>query len=446
MLNSAAGVTLPSAIAPPIRTIALDPLRRLRGAGEQERDVRERPDRDERDRLGGALRRSCEEVDRVLLAAASPCAGGQVGPVEAALPVHLGRHASVADERAVGAAATGTSARPTSSRTRIAFAVVLASVWLPATVVTPSSSSSGLASASRSAIASSWPGSQSRMIGIGVMPASIASTSSAWAGTVARPGATRRSRRRRTRAASASSRSRPSSSETTRQAQNASPAAVPSTAVTGGGVARATSSPPSSSSAPSRAEREREERPERRRAERVELERVRHDQVAAGEHLVGHGRAGAAFRQNEAHRPRRRETTASMRDLELARAPRRRRRSRRRSGCSLAFAPGTTTIWFSPRAVDDDHRDPGRLVRAPERARGRPRRPRARPARGVRARRPRRSRRSGRRRRAAPPRRPGSRPCRPGRARSRVAVSVSPGRGSRSHERDEVEVDRARRR
>ena len=49
----------------------------------------------------------------------------------------------------------------------------------------------------------------------------------------------------------ASSRSRPSRSETTRQAVNASPAAVPSTASTPGGSARATSSPSSRSTAPS---------------------------------------------------------------------------------------------------------------------------------------------------------------------------------------------------
>src|SRR5215204_1993245 len=51
-------------------------------------------------------------------------------------------------------AATETSVRPENSRMRIAFAVVFSSVWLPATVVTP-----------RSSIASSWPGSQSRIIG-----------------------------------------------------------------------------------------------------------------------------------------------------------------------------------------------------------------------------------------------------------------------------------------
>ena len=48
----------------------------------------------------------------------------------------------------------------------MAFAVTLSSVWFPATVVTATTSSSGLASASRRAIASSWPGSQSMITGV----------------------------------------------------------------------------------------------------------------------------------------------------------------------------------------------------------------------------------------------------------------------------------------
>ena len=61
---------------------------------------------------------------------------------------------------------TGMSVRPASSRTFNALRVVLSSVWFPATVLIARSSSSGLASASRIAIASSWPGSQSMMIGV----------------------------------------------------------------------------------------------------------------------------------------------------------------------------------------------------------------------------------------------------------------------------------------
>jgi len=48
------------------------------------------------------------------------------------------------------------------------FAVVFSSVWFPYVVVMPRSSSSGLARASRIAIASSCPGSQSRIVGIGI--------------------------------------------------------------------------------------------------------------------------------------------------------------------------------------------------------------------------------------------------------------------------------------
>ena len=81
--------------------------------------------------------------------------GGSVGPVEAALAVDVGGDPSSRTSGRSAPAATGTSARPTSSSTRSAFAVVFSSVWFPWTVVTPSSSSSGLASASSSAIASS---------------------------------------------------------------------------------------------------------------------------------------------------------------------------------------------------------------------------------------------------------------------------------------------------
>ena len=61
-------------------------------------------------------------------------------------------------------AATGMSARPSRSRTLSALRVVCSKVTLPATVVTPRSSISGLAQASMIAMASSWPGSQSKTI------------------------------------------------------------------------------------------------------------------------------------------------------------------------------------------------------------------------------------------------------------------------------------------
>src|SRR5580704_18098786 len=50
--------------------------------------------------------------------------------------------------------------------TRRAFSVVFSRVWLPATVVMARRSITGQPRASRMAMASSWPGSQSRMIGL----------------------------------------------------------------------------------------------------------------------------------------------------------------------------------------------------------------------------------------------------------------------------------------
>ena len=59
--------------------------------------------------------------------------------------------------------AIGTSRMPATLHTRRALSEVFSSVWLPATTVIARSSSAGEAAASRMAIASSWPGSQSRM-------------------------------------------------------------------------------------------------------------------------------------------------------------------------------------------------------------------------------------------------------------------------------------------
>ena len=98
------------------------------------------------------------------------------------------------------AAATGMSVRPASSSTFSAFVVVFSSVWLPPTVVIPRTSTSGEASASRIAIASSWPGSQSMRIGIAIAGSSPPRRS------VRRRACARRARRRKT-----SRRSRPRS-------------------------------------------------------------------------------------------------------------------------------------------------------------------------------------------------------------------------------------------
>src|SRR6218665_3732728 len=53
---------------------------------------------------------------------------------------------------------------PAAAHTDSALRVTFSMVWLPATVVMPSRSMCGLPAASRIAIASSWPGSQSRII------------------------------------------------------------------------------------------------------------------------------------------------------------------------------------------------------------------------------------------------------------------------------------------
>ena len=67
-------------------------------------------------------------------------------------------------------AAIGTSRMPAIVATTSALRVTLSSVELPITVVIASSSISGLPWASSRAMASSWPGSQSRMIFLGTSP------------------------------------------------------------------------------------------------------------------------------------------------------------------------------------------------------------------------------------------------------------------------------------
>ena len=131
-----------------MRTIRAGPDAAL----ERERDVRQRPDRHEH-RLGPDV--LDEEVDGVLLDRLGG-ARRQLRPVEAALAVHVRGDVELA-RRAGGRRPPrpGRPARPTSASTRSALSVVFSSVWLPWTVVTPTRSTSGLASASRSAIASS---------------------------------------------------------------------------------------------------------------------------------------------------------------------------------------------------------------------------------------------------------------------------------------------------
>src|SRR5215208_1654701 len=67
-------------------------------------------------------------------------------------------------------AASGTSRLSPIVITRRAFSTVFSSVWFPATAVTASNLISGARAASSSAIASSCPGSVSKMIGVGIAP------------------------------------------------------------------------------------------------------------------------------------------------------------------------------------------------------------------------------------------------------------------------------------
>ena len=165
MLNSAAGVTLPVPSAPPITGDAAEARQELGPERRQQRDVRERPDRGEQHRLVAALEDLGQQVDGVH----RHDGRARLGHRRAAEPVGAVHDGRVASRRTTSGraapAATGTSSRPASASTRRALRVVVSSGRLPATVVSASSSTSGLASASRMAIASSTPGSQSMTSG-----------------------------------------------------------------------------------------------------------------------------------------------------------------------------------------------------------------------------------------------------------------------------------------
>ena len=152
MLNSAAGVMFPSAIEPPISTIRSmfsPPMRSRRSAMFVSGPVGMRV-------TGSGLAASFSIIRSTACSVTgSCCGGGRNGPSS---PLSPWTWSATFGSRVRGRsapAATGMSARPARSSTRSAFAVVFASVWFPWTVVTASSSTSGLARASSSAIASS---------------------------------------------------------------------------------------------------------------------------------------------------------------------------------------------------------------------------------------------------------------------------------------------------
>ena len=347
-LNSAAGRDVPLADRSAHPDDALDPLGHVWVALEQKRDVRERSRRDEHDARLDELR---EEVGGVRVDGLRGRLG-KLRPVETGLAVHVRRSA-----KRRGAAARppllrpGCRSGPPISSVTSALRVVLSSVWLPATVVTPTSSSSGDGEREQD---------RHRVVVAGVTVDDdlrahrSASTSSAVGSEVWAP------KRDAARAPAAqarrsdSSRDRPSSSETTRQAVNASPAAVPSTASTAGGSARATSSPSSSSTAPSAPSVSHDEA--WTVSERLELEPV-HDGQLGGRRAVARGRGVEEEARRELGRPRDR----LGRDLLLA-EDRVGVVEREILGPQLGVRARRDDDGRLPRRVDRDQRDPGRGV------------------------------------------------------------------------------------
>ena len=140
------------------------------------------------------------------------------------------------------------------------------------------------------------------------------------------------------------------------QAVKASPAAVPSTASTLGGAARATSSPSSSSTAPSAPERERGQA--RSLGQRVELVAVDDDEVGAAEDLHRHGLRRRRVEREESRRRTRGSRNCLHRDLELAEEV-----LDRPGGRDRGVRPGRDDDLRLPVCVDVDERDAGRLDR-----------------------------------------------------------------------------------
>ena len=165
MLNSADGVWLPSWIAPPMSTTrsifaaASGCASRRRATFVSGPSATSVTARSEASIFAARKSFACSGTGSAL-------GGGRSTPSSPVSPWASAATTSSPMRGPSAPAATGISVRPASSRTRSAFAVVLSSVWFPATAVTPRTSSSGLPSARRSASASSWPGSQSMRTGI----------------------------------------------------------------------------------------------------------------------------------------------------------------------------------------------------------------------------------------------------------------------------------------
>ena len=95
-----------------------------------------------------------------------PAAGGNTAPPSPDSPCTCRASSAGRSSGPAQPGVTGVPAAPMYSHTASAFAVVLARLTLPATVVMPSRSMPGCPCANAIASASSIPGSQSRMIGV----------------------------------------------------------------------------------------------------------------------------------------------------------------------------------------------------------------------------------------------------------------------------------------
>ena len=163
MLNSAAGVTLPSAIAPPIRTIrSLGRARvRARAAARRSSAGRSGPASPAGRRRSRSARNST-----ACSATGAPLRRRQVGAVHPGLAVDVRGDEALAHERPVGAGGH----RDVAAADELEHAQRVRRRLLQRLVAGDCRDAdeldSGLASASRIAIASSWPGSQSRRIGV----------------------------------------------------------------------------------------------------------------------------------------------------------------------------------------------------------------------------------------------------------------------------------------
>src|SRR5215204_3128882 len=161
-LNSAYGVRLPRSVEPPIQTISRIRSSSTRSSaaatfvsGPVAKIV-----------TGSSSRASSSSISSTAARGSSATsASGSSGPSSPLAPCTSAAGSSTPPLGPSAPAAIGTSRMPASVQTRRALSVTLSSGALPPTVVIARRSSAGCAAASRSAIASSWPGSQSMMQG-----------------------------------------------------------------------------------------------------------------------------------------------------------------------------------------------------------------------------------------------------------------------------------------